>query len=385
VAGASYTSGAIAEGTVTSFNSISLPTDAVNQSSVVYLRWVYKPSATPGTGSRDGLALDDVVISAGEPVVTLALNVDPSTFAENAGASAATGTLTVSQAQSTDLVVSVTSSDTTEATVPISVTIPVNQTTATFTVAAVDDQISDGSVNVTLTATAGSLSATATINVTDNEVALSGVTPGAPNGGDNTVWVSQLRSGALNQPALFRLASDAPAWVIIDQNTGVISGTPPSTGDFTIKIERTNSLGDLVSQSFTISVLNASNGMTFSTWASNNSLTDDNALLLSDPDRDGRSNLLEFYMGSNPSSSVDSPIVATATGTTLSITYQRAKGLANVSAVVEWTTDLSLTSWNTNNVTEKVEDKGSYEQVTATVPSPPGSTKMFMRLRVTTP
>jgi subtilisin family serine protease len=385
VAGASYTSGAIAEGTVTSFNSISLPTDAVNQSSVVYLRWVYKPSATPGTGSRDGLALDDVVISAGEPVVTLALNVDPSTFAENAGASAATGTLTVSQAQSTDLVVSVTSSDTTEATVPISVTIPVNQTTATFTVAAVDDQISDGSVNVTLTATAGSLSATATINVTDNEVALSGVTPGAPNGGDNTVWVSQLRSGSLNQPALFRLASDAPAWVIIDQNTGVISGTPPSTGDFTIKIERTNSLGDLVSQSFTISVLNASNGMTFSTWASNNSLTDDNALLLSDPDRDGRSNLLEFYMGSNPSSSVDSPIVATATGTTLSITYQRAKGLANVSAVVEWTTDLSLTSWNTNNVTEKVEDKGSYEQVTATVPSPPGSTKMFMRLRVTTP
>jgi len=316
---------------------------------------------------------------------SLTLSISPSTFAENAGAYAATGALTLSQAQSTDLVVSLTSSDTTEATVPVSITIPANQTNVTFTVAAVDDQISDGSVNVTLTATAGSLSATATINVTDNEVALSGVTPGAPNGGDNTVWVSQLRSGALNQPALFRLASGAPAWVTIDQNTGVISGTPPSAGDFTIKIERTNSLGDLVSQSFSISVLNASNGMTFSTWVSNNSLTDDNALMLSDPDRDGRSNLLEFYMGSNPSSSLDSPIVATATGTTLSITYQRAKGLASVSAIVEWTTDLSLANWNTNDVAMSVLDKGSYEEVTATVVNAPGETKKFMRLRVTTP
>ncbi len=385
VVGASYTSGAIPEGTVTSFNSISLPTDVVNQSSVVYLRWVYKPSATPGTGPRDGLALDDVVISAGAPVVTLALNVAPSIFSENAGANAATGTLTLSQSQSTDLVVSLTSSDTTEATVPISVTIPANQTNVTFAVAAVDDQISDGSVGVALTGTAGSLSATALITVTDNEVALSGVTPGAPNGGDNTVWVSQLRSGALNQPALFRLASGAPAWLGIDQITGVISGTPPSTGDFTIKIERTNSLGDLVSQTFSISVLNASNGMTFSTWASNNGLTGDNALLLSDPDRDGRSNLLEFYMGSNPSSSLDSPVVATAAGTTLSITYQRAKGLANISAVVEWTTDLSLANWNTNDVAEIVQDRLSYEQVTATVTNPTGSTKMFMRLRVTTP
>jgi len=385
VAGASYASGAIAEGTVTSFNSISLPTDVVNQSSVVYLRWVYKPSATPGTGSRDGLALDDVVISSGAPVVTLALNVAPSTFAENAGANAATGTLTLSQSQSTDLVVALTSSDTTEVTVPMSVTIPANQATATFTVAAVDDQISDGSVGVTLTGTAGSLSATALITVTDNEVALSGVTPGAPNGGDNTFWVSQLRSGALNQPALFRLASGAPAWLTIDASTGVVTGTPPITGDFSIKIERTNSLGDLVSQSFSISVLNASNGMTFSTWVSNNRLIGDDALLLSDPDRDGRLNLLEFYMGSNPSSSVDSPIVATATGTTFSMTYQRAKDLANISAVVEWTTDLSLANWNTNDVTEIIQDRPSYEQVTATVTNPTGSTKMFMRLKLTQP
>jgi hypothetical protein len=90
-------------------------------------------------------------------------------------------------------------------------------------------------------------------------------------------------------------------------------------------------------------------------------------------------------MGSNPSSSLDSPVVATAAGTTLSITYQRAKGLANISAVVEWTTDLSLVNWNTNDVNVSVQDKGSYEEVTATVTNASGETKKFMRLRVTTP
>jgi hypothetical protein len=67
------------------------------------------------------------------------------------------------------------------------------------------------------------------------------------------------------------------------------------------------------------------------------------------------------------------------------MTYQRAKDLANISAVVEWTTDLSLANWNTNDVTEIFQDRLSYEQVTATVTNPTGSTKMFMRLRVTQP
>jgi hypothetical protein len=88
-------------------------------------------------------------------------------------------------------------------------------------------------------------------------------------------------------------------------------------------------------------------------------------------------------MASNPSSSVDSPIVATATGTTLSMTYQRAKGLAGISGIVEWTTDLSLANWNTNDVATSVQDKGSYEEVTATVVNALGETKKFMRLRVT--
>jgi subtilisin-like proprotein convertase family protein len=193
---------------------------------------------------------------------TLALAINPSTFAENAGTNAATGTLTLTQSQTTNLIVNLSSSDTSEATVPASVTIPANQTNATFAVAAVDDAVSDGAVGVTITATAGSLSATAAITVTDNEPLLDGVTPGAPNGGDNSVWVSQLRSGALNQPALFRLGSNNPAWLTINPTNGVLSGTPTNSGNFTITLERTNSLGQIAIQSFVLSVLDATDDTT---------------------------------------------------------------------------------------------------------------------------
>jgi subtilisin family serine protease len=156
-------------------------------------------------------------------------------------------------------------------------------------------------------------------------------------------------------------------------------------GTWQLKVTDESDASNTAGGTLTLATMELFGSTTFSTWASNNSLTGDDALLLSDPDRDGRSNLLEFYMGSDPSSSFDSPIVATASSTSLSMTYQRAKGVANISAVVEWTTDLSLANWNTNDVTEIVDDKGLYEQVIATVTKAPGGTKKFMRLRVTMP
>jgi len=388
VPGATYTSGTIAEGTITSFSSISLPAAVSNQSSVVYLRWVYKPSASPGSGSRDGLALDDVVISSGTPSPSLALAITPTSFAETAGANAATGTLSLNQAQGLDLVVSLASSDISEVTVPASVTIPSGQTSATFSVAAVDDAVSDGSVGVTITATAGSLSATASVTVTDNEPSMDGVTPGAPNGGDNSVWVSQLRSGALNQPALFRLGSNNPAWLTIHPTDGVLSGTPTSSGSFTINLERTNSLGQIATQTFLLTVQGASATTSFSDWISSYpSLTGPSASLGADPDGDGKSNLMEYYLGLNPTQTgLDSGVMTMSNGAsnTFSMTFRRAKGITGVTSAVEASGDLS-SAWGTNGVQETVVDQNSHEEVTATVTIAPGETKKFMRLRVTTP
>jgi predicted extracellular nuclease len=106
------------------------------------------------------------------PLPTLSLSITPSSFAENAGANAATATLTRSNTSTSDLVVNLSSNDTTEATVPTTVTFTGNSSTVTFAIDAVDDLILDGSQTVTITASVtGFTNANADITVTDNEVA----------------------------------------------------------------------------------------------------------------------------------------------------------------------------------------------------------------------
>jgi uncharacterized delta-60 repeat protein len=86
----------------------------------------------------------------------LQLSVSPHDIVEPTGPnSTAVGTLTrVNDNLSQPLTVNLVSSDTTEATVPPSVVIPAGQSSATFSITAVNDFIPDGSQNVTITATA---------------------------------------------------------------------------------------------------------------------------------------------------------------------------------------------------------------------------------------
>ena len=102
-------------------------------------------------------------------VKTLTIDIDPSSISENGGT--ATGTVTVSVAPTSDLVITLTSSDTTEAKLATStVTIYANTTSSTFTINAVDDSVYDGDESVTITAAAsGYTSDTGSITVTDDE------------------------------------------------------------------------------------------------------------------------------------------------------------------------------------------------------------------------
>ena len=119
--------------------------------------------AVNGTPGTSGLTF------GGGPSITLSLNVTPSTFSESATNPVATGTVSRATTGAADLVVNLSSSDTTEATVPATVTILANQTSANFDVTAVDDTFPDGNKTVTITASAtDATSPTFDVNVQDD-------------------------------------------------------------------------------------------------------------------------------------------------------------------------------------------------------------------------
>ena len=121
-------------------------------------------------GVSDGLVDGDqpVTVSASAPgfagasgVITvedddtseLSVTADPAIISEGAGAGAATGTVTLTTPFEDDLVVSLSSDDPTEATVPVSVVIPGGATSADFDIDAVDDpDFEGGGTFVTITA-----------------------------------------------------------------------------------------------------------------------------------------------------------------------------------------------------------------------------------------
>lgn len=108
-------------------------------------------------------------VGGAPPTNTLTLSVSPSSFLESAANPVATGTVTRSEVTASDLEVTLTSPDTSEVTVPATVTILANQASANFDVTAVDDSIPDGNQNVTLSASAAaSNSGTFAVTVQDD-------------------------------------------------------------------------------------------------------------------------------------------------------------------------------------------------------------------------
>nr|WP_277883323.1 Calx-beta domain-containing protein [Nostoc flagelliforme] len=99
---------------------------------------------------------------------TLKLTIDRDVIAETGIASA---TITRNTNTNTELIVTLNSSDTTEATVPNTVIIAAGQTSATFAITGVSDGINDGSQSVNITASAiGLNSDTDSLEVTDINV-----------------------------------------------------------------------------------------------------------------------------------------------------------------------------------------------------------------------
>jgi hypothetical protein len=140
--------------------------------------------ATIATGHEQGTG---TITDNDTPALTV--DVAVASVAETAGAGATTVTIRRNTPTDSELAVTLTSSDTSEATVPEQVTIPAGAQSVEFALTAVDDHVVDGTQTVTITASAAGFSpGTATVDVTEEDGDHDGVSTavegGAPDGGD---------------------------------------------------------------------------------------------------------------------------------------------------------------------------------------------------------
>ena len=117
-------------------------------------RGVSRPFDVPGV--TDAVGSDGSDMGAHEQSGILSIHVAAASVSEADGVAATSATITRFGDTANALTVDLSSSDTTEATVPATATIPAGQSSVTVKVDAVDDTFSDGAQNVTITASTSS-------------------------------------------------------------------------------------------------------------------------------------------------------------------------------------------------------------------------------------
>ena len=146
-------------------------------------------------------------------VENLTITLDTLVVSEGDGTNAAVGTITRSDTDMlTDLVVNLSTSDTSELAVTSPVVIPAGQPSATFPVDAVDDLLFDGDQMVTISATADgyipTTSDVVTVNDQEPKLVLSTLTPSIPeDAGTITISLSRVDANDLSVPQQVRLTS----------------------------------------------------------------------------------------------------------------------------------------------------------------------------------
>ena len=166
------------------------------------------------TGSTSILVVDN-------ETAALSIAVPPSA---TEGAAALTGTVTLGAVPSGTIVLSLSSSDTTEATVPATVAFAAGQTSATFPITIVNDTLIDGTQTATISVgAAGWTAASGTISVADNEsTALTLTAPGVAEGANGTGSVSI--AGTMPAPLVVTLTNPSPSELITPATVTIAAG-----------------------------------------------------------------------------------------------------------------------------------------------------------------
>ena len=161
----------------------------------------------------------------------------PDSTTESAGVLAGAGTVTLSAAQGANVVVSLTSSNPAEASVPVMVTVPAGLLSATFNVTVGDDAVIDGPQAAILTASAsGFPGAAAVITVQDNDGAgtLALNAPASATEGEGTVQATLTTTVAPGAPLTVTLTSGDTSEVVVPSSVVIPVGQTSVTFPITI-------------------------------------------------------------------------------------------------------------------------------------------------------
>ncbi|MBL8820575.1 MAG: hypothetical protein JNL58_31420, partial [Planctomyces sp.] len=197
-------------------------------------------AASYSSGSSTVSVLDNDVLA-------LTFSTTKSTISEGDGANAAVGTVTRNNADlSSDLVVTLSSTDTTEVSVSESVTIPAGQASATFAIRAIEDAIVDGTQSSLIeVASPGYVSGTGIIQVTDNDLLsltlLINKNSIAENAGANAATATVMRNGLdFSSALLVTITGDdsseatAPATVVIPAGSAAVTFSIDAVDDLLV-------------------------------------------------------------------------------------------------------------------------------------------------------
>ncbi|WP_294231469.1 M36 family metallopeptidase [Prosthecobacter sp.] len=223
--------------------SVNFPVTVVNDTLLDGTQTTLITATAPGYGDGSAsLAVED------DETTTISLTL-PSTLAENAAAT--TGTVTLGAATGTDVILPLTSNDTTELVVPASVTILAGNTSATFAITPVDDAVIDLTQTVTVsTSMTGWTGGSSTIQITDNETAsLSLNFTSSVTESTGTLTATLTSSNPVENATMVTLASTAATEATVPATATIAAGSSSTTFAITI-IDDTDKDG---SQTFAIS------------------------------------------------------------------------------------------------------------------------------------
>ncbi len=184
------------------------------------------------TASFDGFESASALVTViDDDVATLLVTLSQSSISENGGQT--TGTVTRNTPTNSDLIVTLSSSDTTEATVlPSTVTILAGANSASFTVNAVNETLADGNQIATLSVAAtGFETATANVTVVDDDVAaltlVFAQTSISENGGTTSATIT--RNTPTTEELLVSLSNSLPSAVDVPASVRIPAGQASAT------------------------------------------------------------------------------------------------------------------------------------------------------------